>query len=341
MVVGGFEIDAGGERCGNLNTRGADAPAGVDLLAADPGEVFRMIPDFQIGEIGPADSGIGEKGPDAAENGGGVGGDLLMIECVAQNEGLSVEIFFPGDHFPEGGVKILRHADKGEVAVPVIGMVQKIAGAAVRCAPDQKRRIAFVDSAPCDGGPDAESPENLGHLRDMSEKVGQVADRPRGASILPGDPASAQKIADQRLAGREQFVRHQVPGPDFQAPPENLTFQTVLPIRTNLGDVLQNDGLSIKNELLEFRVVFQSFQNFFRILQQHSPEILERTIPFPVPVRRTEITEFHGSILSFWLFSRGDSIPRNGPVWNGSKRKDISVCEKIRREKNTSTAELR
>jgi len=73
------------------------------------------------------------------------------------------------------------------------------------------------DAAPQGGVLDSGPSQDLGHLGDVAEHVGQVADRHGAAEFRPRPPAHLE-VAHDGLAGAEELVEQDEPGPIASCP---------------------------------------------------------------------------------------------------------------------------
>ena len=216
-----------------------------------------------------------------------------MIKRITQNKGFAIHLPLLSDHPAERFRKILFLTDKGKITITTERVPQQAAAGTIGRLPAQKDRQILIEPAPSDNGFHPESAHELRQLGDVSENIGHIPDTPRLRTIFPRQFCAAKKIPDQSFPGNQQLIGHQIPRPDLQTPLRNLRFQPRHQFRPDLRNILQNNSLTVKHKTLIRRIIFQRVKNLFRLFQQHSAEILKRTVPLPVPMTGCKIAELH------------------------------------------------
>ena len=182
----------------------------------------------------------------------------------------------------EQGLGVVGHP--GPVAV-ALRQVLGPDGRPVRGFPPEP---AAVDGrghpSPHDGVGEAELGQDLGHLGDVAEHVGQVADVHRPAEG-PRPAQTELEVADQRLTGDEELVGQGVPGAHGQAPRGGQAAQGLLGLGSDLEVVVDHGHLAVEQEVAERRVRLEPGEEVVEQVDQLQPEALERGVPLPVPVR--------------------------------------------------------
>ncbi len=139
------------------------------------------------------------------------------------------------------------------------------------------------DAAPDHGSLDPGSAQDLGHLGDVTEHVGEVADRHRSPQRFCPCPSELE-VPDDRLARDEEFVHQDLPRPDGQPvlgdePPDQR-----LGLRPHLEIVVDGGRLAIEREPHP-RIAVHPLEELVHELDETHPERLERLVPLAVPVR--------------------------------------------------------
>ena len=155
----------------------------------------------------------------------------------------------------------------------------------------QRKRGGSVEARPRPF--EAESGEELRKLGHVAEDVADVADRPGGGAVLLRHGAADLEVADQRLAGDQKLIGHDIPGADFEPPAGDGGGEPGSPLRMDFGDVVEHDGLPVEDEVAVLRLLFQQIQNPAREGEQPFAVDLPGLIPLPVPVGGAEIVESH------------------------------------------------
>ena len=174
--------------------------------------------------------------------------------------------------------------DPGPVAV-ALGQVLSPDGGAVGGLPPEPAAVHGRRHAPPDDGVlEAELGQDLGHLGDVAEHVGQVADvhgPPEGRG-----PSEAQlQVADQGLARHQELVGQGVPRAHGQATGRGQATQGGFGLGADLEVVVDHRHLAVEQEVPERGVGLEPGEEVVEQVDQLQPEPLERGVPLPVPVR--------------------------------------------------------
>ena len=125
--------------------------------------------------------------------------------------------------------------------------------------------------------------QDLGHLRDVTEHVGQVADR-HGAAEPVGHPQAPLQVADQGLARHQELVGERVPRPDRDPAAANQPPERLLGLRPHRQVVVHDRQLPVQQEPGVRRVVLHLGDQAVQQVDQPQAEGLERPVPLPIPV---------------------------------------------------------
>ena len=155
-----------------------------------------------------------------------------------------------------------------------------------------------IEAASEDAAVDSESGEDLGKLADQSELIRSVADIAAFAEF-PCNSPSCQQIADGGFsAGQEKVVLH-IPRADPQIAFPNVVFQNGAFFRPDLQIVFQTDRLRIQFKDV-VRICAEDVQQMINKIGQAQTELLERLIPFAVPVRVGDDMEMQVFVFHFY-----------------------------------------
>ncbi len=138
-------------------------------------------------------------------------------------------------------------------------------------------------SSPDDRVPEPGLREQLGHLGDVAEHVGQVADVHHPAERRAPLDARLQ-VADDRLPRHEELVHEDVPGSDGQPTGRGERAQSCLVAGTDLEVVVDHRHLAVEQEVAVRTVLPELVEEVVDQLDQPEPEGLERLVPLAVPV---------------------------------------------------------
>jgi len=165
-----------------------------------------------------------------------------------------------------------------------IGQIDCQQRTAVERFPDKAIAIYVrADSAPQHRGRESEAGENLWHLRDVPELIGQVADVERTAKAARDGHADFE-IADQRLPAHQEAVGEHVPRPDLDFARANQIAQPPLGARAHLEIVVEHDRLAVEVKRRN-RAALNQRDHAVGHRDQPRAHLLERLIPFAIPMR--------------------------------------------------------
>ena len=145
------------------------------------------------------------------------------------------------------------------------------------------RSIAAGHAAPHDRIGQSGAPEELRHLRDVPEHVGQVADPHRPAELRGACPATLE-VSYQGLAADEELVHEDLPRADGEPAAHHVAAQALLLLGTNLEVVVDRRELAVERER-ELGLRLEHLHDPVDEVDELHPEALERPIPLAVPVR--------------------------------------------------------
>ncbi len=91
-------------------------------------------------------------------------------------------------------------------------------------------------------------PEELGHLADVAEHVGQVPDRHRAAERVCAAEAVLE-IPNDRLSGDHELVHEHRPRADRESPPRDECADPLLGLRADGQVVVDDHGLTVEEEV--------------------------------------------------------------------------------------------
>jgi hypothetical protein len=125
--------------------------------------------------------------------------------------------------------------------------------------------------------------EDLRHLRDVPEHVGQIADLHRAAEL--GRAAQAElQIAHDRLAGHHELVHEDHPRSHRQATGGGEALESIRRLGPDLEVVVDDDGLAVEQEPGVAQVPLEEREQLVEQADEPGPEHLERRVPLAVPV---------------------------------------------------------
>ena len=161
--------------------------------------------------------------------------------------------------------------------------------AAVRCAPSKngcadRRRYTTKNDCVLD----AERPQDLWKLSDVTELVGHVA-RPRAVSRRGGTPLLCARhppleIAIDALPRHEKLVGQCVERANRQAAGFNQRANLGLTLGAYGEIVVEHDCLAIEMEVSESGLVGESVQHSVNKIDELVTKDGERLVPFPIPM---------------------------------------------------------
>src|SRR5919204_394835 len=144
--------------------------------------------------------------------------------------------------------------------------------------------VAVAESTPDDGVLDFEAGEDLRHLADVAELIGQIADRDvvdakRGRHLF-----AEPEVADRRLAAGQERVREHIPGTDQHATGADEIDKSAEVLRPHLEVIAKHDVLSVEHKAGERGVGLQRLDQSVDCLDELESEVLEGRPPLPIPV---------------------------------------------------------
>ena len=290
------ELLAGEGALFDPHARGEDAGEHVRLLAAAelapaPGQgrppvELRLHLVEELGQAAVDHLAIGQAVVGGADEAGqlSLGRDVVGAPHHQQRARLGAGLKEPPDRLDLGGEGLLLHRE-GRADAVAIGHVHGQHLAAVRRLPDElARRQRIVGAAPEDATVDAEAAQQRRQVGDLAEGVGQVADSHRPAERLRR-PMAPQQVTHQRLAGGQELVRDDVPGPDGQPPLPRQALDRLAPVGAHLQVVLDEEGVAVQQEVAVVRVALQDLQQQVEEADQAGAVALVGQVPLAVPVR--------------------------------------------------------
>ena len=127
------------------------------------------------------------------------------------------------------------------------------------------------------------SAQDLRHLRDVAEHVGQVADL-HGPTERRAPQQPALEVADDRLARDEELVHEDVPRAHRQPPRRRQGADPVFVLGPDLEVVVDHRHLPVEEEPGVGGVALEQGDEPVEHLHEPQPEALVRLVPLPVPV---------------------------------------------------------
>ena len=109
--------------------------------------------------------------------------------------------------------------------------------------------------------------QDLRHLGDMAEHVGQVANSHRATEVV-GPGQTLFHVSDDRLTRHQELVHQDVPRPHGHATRFGQATQRIGCLRTNGEVVVDNGHLAIQQEVTVRRVMFQTGEQLVEQLHQ-------------------------------------------------------------------------
>lgn len=141
---------------------------------------------------------------------------------------------------------------------------------------------ALRDAAEQAGVGEPRAGQDLRHLGDVAEHVGQVADR-HGAAQFGAAVQPAFEVAHDVLAGAEELVEQDLPRADGQPSGVDQGDHLLPPLGADLQVVVDGGELPVQGEPLA-RVALHPVEHLVEQRHQPQAEPLERLVPLPVPV---------------------------------------------------------
>ena len=138
-------------------------------------------------------------------------------------------------------------------------------------------------AAPYDGVGEAGPAQDLWHLRDVAEHVGEVADVHRLTEVVRAGPSHLE-VADERLAADQELVHQDLPGADGEPSAGNVARQAVGLLGPDLEVVIDRRQLAVEGEC-EVGLRLQHLEDAVDEVDQLHPEALEGAVPLTIPMR--------------------------------------------------------
>ncbi len=193
------------------------------------------------------------------------GPELLQVRVQAAYQGLGVL------------------GERGPVAVAghqVLGPHRRT----VRCLPAEGRPVDGGGHPPPHHGlVESGLGQDLGHLGDVAEHVGQVADPGHAAEGGAAADAGLQ-VPDDGLTGHQELVHEDVPRSEGDPPGGAQGAEPVLVLRSDLQVVVDDRQLAVQEEVAVGAVPLHQVEEAVDQADQFEAEGLERLVPFAVPV---------------------------------------------------------
>ena len=118
----------------------------------------------------------------------------------------------------------------------------------------------------------------------MSERVRRIG-HVEPATERVGLSAADEKVPDQRLSRRRQFVGKNVPGSGLQPPRRNKLGNTHALLRSDAQIVLEQDRLPVEEKRWNAVFGFEEVEQVIHHRDEPRGERGGREVPLPVPVR--------------------------------------------------------
>ena len=131
---------------------------------------------------------------------------------------------------------------------------------------------------------DAGQAQDLGHLRDVAEHVGEVA-HGHHAAELGGAQHAGLEVAHDGLARDHELVHEALPRTDRYASARDESRDGVGLFGPYLEVVVDDDGLAVEQEPRVREVAVEHRQELVEQTNQADTEHLERLVPLAIPVR--------------------------------------------------------
>ena len=225
---------------------------------------------------------------------------LLVVSAVEEQERLDFrerslggEIFF----------QVLGHTGRIEAGLgfrdpPHSGAVIAVAPAAeavggqlraVGAPPEEMAASDQVHAPPEQNALGAEARKQLRHLRIVAELVAEDARRRGPAAQTANQFTPHAKVPQERFAADEEFVGHDIPGTRGDLSFAEELFDLPPPLGPDFEVIFQHDGLAVGCERARQPAVGQSVEHLIEELHPAIAEVLERQVPFPVPMRAEDV----------------------------------------------------
>ncbi len=171
-------------------------------------------------------------------------------------------------------------------AVPVAdGEILRPHGGSVGGLPDERvLGDGRGHAAPDDGMGEPGLAEDLRHLRDVPEHVGEVADVHDAAEGGSADDAHLE-VPDDRLTRGEELVHEDVPRPHADPAGRRQRPQARFGLRSHFEVVVDHRHLAVQHEVGVAGVGLEQGEQGVEHVDQIEPKLLVGLVPFAVPVR--------------------------------------------------------
>ena len=133
------------------------------------------------------------------------------------------------------------------------------------------------------GGLNTESAQDLRHLADVPERIGDVADHHLGAEF-PAGTLALQQVAEGGFRADQELVGQDVPGSDEDTPIADVLAQVGFASGAHEQVIVQDDGLTVEHKVCVAFIMLQNVQQAVNQVDKFQAKLLEGEIPFPVPV---------------------------------------------------------
>lgn len=172
--------------------------------------------------------------------------------------------------------------DAGRVAVPARQVLGADRGAVGGLPGERVGPHPVRHATEHAGVGEARTREDLRHLRDVAEHVGQVADR-HGAAQLGAAGQPALQVADDVLPAAQELVQQDLPRAHGEAAGADQVDHLAPPLRADLQVVVDGGELPVECEPLPL-VARHPVEHLVEQGHQPQAEPLERLVPLAVPV---------------------------------------------------------
>ena len=174
--------------------------------------------------------------------------------------------------------------DLAPIGVRAVQVLGAHPGAVRRLPPERRPVDRGGHAPPHDRVLDPGQPQDLGHLRDVAEHVGEVPHAHRAAELVA--PCDAElEVAHDRLSRHHELVHEDHPRPEVEPARGDERGDALGPVGPDLGVVVDDDGLAVEEEPPVRIVVLEEVEQVVDERDQTGPRGLERGIPLAVPVR--------------------------------------------------------
>ena len=190
------------------------------------------------------------------------------------------------DRLSKGGgqrVEILRGPDRPTHPVPEGHVLGEDPAPVGRLPPEGRPVDRRRDAPPHEGPFESPVPEDLRHLRDVPELVGQISGHRRRSELTPASRPPLE-VPDERLTRDEEFVHLGEPRAHREPSVSDLSLHVGPPLRPHREVVIDHRRLPIQVEVPEVRVLVQDVQQLVHHVDESLEEALVRLVPLAIPV---------------------------------------------------------